>query len=181
VNVGATGTTGGSVVNIGLGATGINIGTGSTGTVTIGNANGVVRLNGPLTLGSAPPAGSTASAPYLGSLIFPSATSGTVVNSTVTNVHSISLPPGTWLVFGNINYNSYAGTYAVASISTTSASIDSTCFTVMRYSTTTTSTHNLNVSRGVVVSGSNQTVYLVGQVDTGVATSSAYLYAIRVA
>ena len=180
VNVGATGTTGGSVVNIGLGATGINIGTGSTGTVTIGNANGVVRLNGPLTLGSAPPAGSTASAPYLGSLINPGSTGGTIVNSTVTNVHSISLPPGTWLVFGNINYNSYAGTYAAASISTTSAALESICFSVMRYATTSTSTQNINVSRAVVAT-SNQTVYLVGQVDTGVATSSAYLYAVRVA
>ena len=132
-------------------------------------------------LGSAPPAGSTASAPYLGSVINPGSTAGTVVTSSVTNVHSISLPPGTWLLFGNINYNSYAGTYAAASISTISGGIDGTCFTVLRYPTTSTSTQNMNVSRAALVSGSNQIVYLVGQVDTGVAISSAYLYAVRVA
>jgi len=130
------------------------------------------------TLGSAPPAGSTASAPYLGSLIFPSATSGTVVNSP-TNVHSISLPPGIWIVFGNINYNNFAGDYAAASISTNSATLENACLTIMRY--VGTIAHNINVSRSVTVTGTNQIVYLVGQASNAVATSSAYFYAVRIA
>ena len=132
-----------------------------------------------MSLGSAPPAGSTASAPYLGSVISATTTSGTVVNSTATNVNSISLPPGIWLVFGNITYNNFAGNYSAASISATSAAQDSSCITTIRFSGTATS--NINVTRGVIVSGSNQTFYLVGQVDSAVATNSAYFYAVRIA
>jgi hypothetical protein len=127
------------------------------------------------TLGAAPTAGSTG---FLGSVINPGNTSGTVVSTTVTNVHSITLVPGIWIIFGSVNYNSFAGDYALASISVTSATIDNTCLIIMRFSGTVT--QNMGLTRGVVVSGSNQTFYLVGQASGGVATSSVSMYAIRV-
>ena len=99
VNIGSTGTTGSSMVNIGLGATGINIGTGSTGTVTIGNANGTVRLNGPLTLGSAPSSGSTASAPYLGSYYIFNIAPVSITGTDNLPTPAVPIPsPGIWLI-----------------------------------------------------------------------------------
>ena len=115
VNVGATGTTGGSVVNIGLGATGINIGTGSTGTVTIGNANGVVRLNGPLTLGSAPTSGNTG---QLGSIVSSTMPADFgLTNGASSNVTSLALTPGIYIISYQLNIAiSGTATYGGASV-----------------------------------------------------------------
>jgi len=178
VNVGNTGTSMFGTVNVGMGSTAVNIGTNVGGVVTIGNTGGTAKFNGPITLGSNPPGGSSGSGPYLGSTIVSSATSGTIITSTPTSVNSITLPIGIWIVFGNITTNSFAGNYASASISGSSTAQDNSCLTTIRYSGTTSS--NVNVSRGATVAASTATLYLIGQVDTAVAVTNGTLYAIRV-
>jgi hypothetical protein len=108
INLGNVGANTGSTVNIGVGATAVNIGTGSTGAVTIGNANGVTKFNGPLTLGSAP-----TSTGHLGYNIA-SFTSGA---STISVPAIISITPsGIFLVTGVVQMTNSSGTNVNANL-----------------------------------------------------------------
>ncbi len=179
-NIGNLGNTA-VVVNVGFNDAGgpvgtVNIGRGATA-VTIGNTAAGFRSAGPITLGTPPPFGSSGSGPYLGNLIAGPNIAGTVVSSTATTVNSVTVPFGSWIIFGAINYNSYAGDFATGSISSTNNVVDNTCILVLRFSGTFT--QQMSLTRGVVVS-STTTFYLVGQTSGGVATSSVTMYAIRV-
>lgn len=98
VNVGNTGTSMFGTVNVGMGATAVNIGTNVGGVITIGNTGGTARFNGPITLGSAPSsAGTTGSAPYLGTYYFNNTIPAFA--NTATNLCTITISvPGVYIV-----------------------------------------------------------------------------------
>jgi len=113
----------------------------------------------------------------LGNLISGPNTPGIVMSSTPITVNSVTLPSGSWIIFGAINTNGFAGDYTIASISTINNALDLSCQLTLRWSGT--AAQNLTVSRGTVIN-STQTFYLVGQASGGVATNSVTMYAIRV-
>ena len=156
---GATGS-----VQLGRGCASINIGNLGSSTIVIGNAAGTVTINSPLTL---------ASGGILGEGVASTVITGTLpAGGSGTNINSISLPAGVWIVTGNGYFS--PTTDAWLAISANSGARDSNG---TQSSGTTLSNFSINVTR--TYSGSAITFYLVAYSVAG-GIGSPRLNAIRI-
>lgn len=130
--------------------------------------------------------GAATSAGYVGQIISntPSATS--ITTATNTNLTSISLTAGKWLVWGYTVYAAGASTTIsnlVAGINTTSVTLPGVPYYAQSNATMTAATSNsLNLPMQVINVSTTTTVYAVGQVTfaSGSCTQTTFLTALRI-
>ncbi len=100
----------------------------------------------------------------------------TATSSTPNTIQSISIPVGSWILFGNATYQSGL-TYAVLSISSTNNTRESSC--EVQIISITSGQPVINITRGVSLS-SSITLYLVAQSSSAANVANIAFYAIRV-
>ena len=124
------------------------------------------------TLGAAP----TNNTLTLGSLI--TSTIISLSSSAVPNsLNSLALTPGSWIIIGNLTYNTYTGPYALVSISSTNNSVDTNSEVVMLFSQSGNPV--MNITRALTIT-SNQTWYLITQSGASVSVIYVNFYAMRI-
>ncbi len=137
--------------------------------------------------------GSSAKTGSVGEVIFSLIHTGSGVSlstATVTNVTSISLTPGSWLLSGNVNFNAAGATVVsggvwAASFSTTSATLAVNGIEAQAFPgvlTTTSFRIGVDLAATPINLTTTTTVYLVGEASFTAGTVAGYgaLLAIRV-
>lgn len=104
----------------------------------------------------------------IGQTVTGSNTITSIASATFTNIVQITLPKGTWVVNGQFRVYAGAAGFAMAAISTASATAQTTAGGFAQVATTTNTTQvAMNVCRIITVTASSQTIYLVGYQNTG--------------
>jgi len=97
------------------------------------------------------------------------------VGTSTTNIYSITLPIGSWIIIGNAYFPS-ATTFSLLSISNISGTSDNYSISIVQGSGNIA----LNVVRGIVITSGTQTWYLIGQTGVSITLSQSSFYAYRV-
>lgn len=130
--------------------------------------------------------GATTGAGFVGQIIANTPSPTSISTATNTNLASISLTAGKWLVWGYTTYAAGASTTIsniVAGLSTTSATLPGIPYYAQSNATMTTATSSsLNIPIQIINVSATTTVFAVGQVTfaSGTCTHTTFLSAVRI-
>ena len=106
----------------------------------------------------------------IGTTVFAAGTATSLPNGTNTNLASLTLQKGTWIVVGQAYWEGSSTTTNWACISTSSASLQ---ISNGGYEKAIATQIGMSLSRIITVSSTSQTIYLVGYQNSGLAVSMA--------